>query len=239
MLNNRYASPAAAQTTSLDAGLRAYMLGVYNHMVTALALTGFAAFGTKWLALTNPAFAQFLFGTHFKYVVMFAPLGMVLWLSFRINSMSAGKARTLFYAYAFVMGVSLSTILLTFTGSSVARAFFITAGAFSALSIYGYTTKRDLTALGSFLIIGLVGVILASIGNIFWQSSGFELLISVIGVLIFAGLTAYDTQKIKSIYYAGDNSDTAGRKSIFGALSLYLDFINMFLFIVQILGNRE
>ncbi|MGC6473714.1 MAG: Bax inhibitor-1/YccA family protein, partial [Candidatus Puniceispirillaceae bacterium] len=223
----------------LDAGLRSYMLGVYNHMTTALALTGLAAFGTKMLAVNSPAFAQLLFGTPLSYVIMFAPLAMVMWMSFRINKMSPAKARTLFYIYAAMMGISLSTILLAFTGASVARAFFITAGAFAGLSIYGYTTKRDLTAMGGFLIVGVFGLILASIVNIFVQSSGMEFLISIVGVLLFAGLTAYDTQKIKSMYYAGDSRDAAARKSIFGALTLYLDFINMFLFMVQLLGNRE
>jgi FtsH-binding integral membrane protein len=239
MQNNRYASQAATESTTLDAGLRSYMLGVYNHMTTALALTGFAAFGTKMLAMSNPAVAQLLFGTPLSYVIMFAPLAMVMWMSFRINKMSPAKARTLFYVYAALMGVSLSVILLTFTGASVARAFFITAGAFAGLSIYGYTTKRDLTAMGGFLIVGVFGLILASIVNLFVQSSGMEFLISIVGVLLFAGLTAYDTQKIKSMYYAGDSRDVAARKSIFGALTLYLDFINMFLFMVQLLGNRE
>jgi len=239
MQNNRYASQVATGSAALDAGLRSYMLGVYNHMTTALALTGFAAFGTKMLAMNNPAVAQLLFGTPLSYVIMFAPLAMVMWMSFRINKMSPAKARTLFYVYAALMGVSLSVILLTFTGASVARAFFITAGAFAGLSIYGYTTKRDLTAMGGFLIVGVFGLILASIVNIFVQSSGMEFLISIVGVLLFAGLTAYDTQKIKSMYYAGDSRDVAARKSIFGALTLYLDFINMFLFMVQLLGNRE
>ena len=239
MQNNRYASHAATGSTALDAGLRSYMLGVYNHMTTALALTGLAAFGTKMLAVNSPAFAQLLFGTPLSYVIMFAPLAMVMWMSFRINKMSPAKARALFYIYAAMMGISLSTILLAFTGASVARAFFITAGAFAGLSIYGYTTKRDLTAMGGFLIVGVFGLILASIVNIFVQSSGMEFLISIVGVLLFAGLTAYDTQKIKSMYYAGDSRDAAARKSIFGALTLYLDFINMFLFMVQLLGNRE
>jgi FtsH-binding integral membrane protein len=170
---------------------------------------------------------------------MFAPFGMVMWLSMRINSMSASKARSLFYIYAVMMGVSLTTVLFAYTGASVARAFFITAGAFAALSIYGYTTKRDLTALGAFLIVGLVGLILASIVNMFVASTQFEFLISVVGVLLFAGLTAYDTQKIKSMYSAGDDKTTAARKSIFGALTLYLDFINMFLMMLRLFGNRE
>ena len=239
MQDNRFANPAQARATQIDAGLRAYMLGVYNHMTTALGITGFAAFGTKLLATASPAFAQLLFGSPLMYVVMFAPLGMVMWLSFRINAMSPAKARTLFYSYALVMGISLSTILFAFTGATVARAFFITAGAFAALSIYGYTTKRDLSAFGAFLIVGVFGLILASIVNIFVASAQMEFLISVVGVLLFAGLTAYDTQKIKSMYHAGDDKATAARKSIFGALTLYLDFINMFLFLVRLLGNRE
>ena len=153
--------------------------------------------------------------------------------------MSAPKARNLFYAYAAIMGISLSTILLAYTGSSVARAFFITAGAFAGLSIYGYTTKRNLSALGSFLMIGVVGLLLASIANIFIGSTQMEFLISIVGVFLFAGLTAYDTQRIKSMYSAGDDASVAGRKSIFGALMLYLDFINMFLFLVRLIGNRE
>ena len=170
---------------------------------------------------------------------MLAPLGMVFWLSATINKISPAKARNRFYLYAALMGISLATILLTYTGASVARAFFITAGAFAGLSIYGYTTKRSLSAMGSFLVIGVFGLILASIVNIFLGSAQLEFMISIVGVLIFAGLTAYDTQKIKSMYAAGDDSATAGRKSIFGALTLYLDFINMFLFLVRLIGNRE
>lgn len=239
MQDNRFMNASAAQAASIDVGLRAYMLGVYNHMTTALALTGFAAFATKWAVLSVPGVGQLLFGSPLAYVIMFAPIGMVLWLSVRINKMSAPKARNLFYAYAAIMGISLSTILLAYTGSSVARAFFITAGAFAGLSIYGYTTKRNLSALGSFLIIGVVGLLLASIANIFIGSTQMEFLISIVGVFLFAGLTAYDTQRIKSMYSAGDDASVAGRKSIFGALMLYLDFINMFLFLVRLIGNRE
>ena len=239
MQDNRFMNASAAQAASIDVGLRAYMLGVYNHMTTALALTGFAAFATKWAVLSVPGVGQLLFGSPLAYVIMFAPIGMVLWLSVRINKMSAPKARNLFYAYAAIMGISLSTILLAYTGSSVARAFFITAGAFAGLSIYGYTTKRNLSALGSFLMIGVVGLLLASIANIFIGSTQMEFLISIVGVLLFAGLTAYDTQRIKSMYSAGDDASVAGRKSIFGALMLYLDFINMFLFLVRLIGNRE
>lgn len=239
MQDNRFASADAVRSAQIDVGLRSYMLGVYNHMTTALALTGFAAFGTKLAVTAMPSLGMALFGSPLMYVIMFAPLAMVMWLSFRINAMSPAKARSVFYAYALVMGLSLTTILFAFTGSSVARAFFITAGAFAALSIYGYTTKRDLTALGAFLIVGVVGLLLASIVNIFVASAGMEFIISIVGVLLFAGLTAYDTQKIKSMYSAGDDRATAARKSIFGALTLYLDFINMFLFLLRLIGNRE
>ncbi|MGC6518246.1 MAG: Bax inhibitor-1 family protein [Candidatus Puniceispirillaceae bacterium] len=239
MQDNRFMNPSAAQAASIDVGLRAYMLGVYNHMTTALALTGFAAFATKWAVLSVPGVGQLLFGTPLAYVIMFAPLGMVFWLSATINKISPAKARNRFYLYAALMGISLSAILLTYTGASVARAFFITAGAFASLSIYGYTTKRNLSAFGSFLMIGVVGLILASIANIFIASAQFEFVISIIGVLLFAGLTAYDTQKIKSMYAAGDSAAASGRKSIFGALMLYLDFINMFLFLIRLIGNRE
>lgn len=239
MQDNRFASADAVRSAQIDVGLRSYMLGVYNHMTTALALTGFAAFGTKLAVTAMPSLGMALFSSPLMYVIMFAPLAMVMWLSFRINAMSPAKARSVFYAYALVMGLSLTTILFAFTGSSVARAFFITAGAFAALSIYGYTTKRDLTALGAFLIVGVVGLLLASIVNIFVASAGMEFIISIVGVLLFAGLTAYDTQKIKSMYSAGDDKATAARKSIFGALTLYLDFINMFLFLLRLIGNRE
>ena len=238
---------AAATSSQIDLGLRAYMLGVYNHMTTALLLTGFFAYGTKMLATTMGPDGQMyltelgslLFNTPLQWVVMLAPLGMVFWLSARIQAMSAGKARNMFYLYGAMMGVALSSILIAYTGASVARAFFITAGAFAGLSLYGYTTKRSLSAMGSFLVIGLFGLILASIVNIFMASTQLEFMISVAGVLIFAGLTAWDTQRIKSMYMAGDNADVATKKSIFGALTLYLDFINMFLFILRLFGNRE
>jgi FtsH-binding integral membrane protein len=164
---------------------------------------------------------------------------MVFWLSARIQAMSATKARNMFYLYGAMMGVALSSVLMVYTGASVARAFFITAGAFAGLSLYGYTTKRSLSAMGSFMVIGLFGLILASIVNIFMASTQLEFVISIGGVLIFAGLTAWDTQRIKSMYMAGDSSDVATKKSIFGALTLYLDFVNMFLFILRLFGNRE
>ena len=239
MQDNRFASPSSASATSIDVGLRNYMLGVYNYMTTALAITGLAAFGMKMAAQASPSFAQVVFGSPLIYLIMFAPLGLVMWLGMGIQNMSSSKARTIFYVFAALMGLSLSSILLTYTGASVARAFFITAGAFAGLSIYGYSTKRDLSAFGAFLVVGVIGLLLASIVNIFVASAQFEFLISVVGVLLFAGLTAFDTQKIKSMYYAGDNKDVAAKKSIHGALTLYLDFINMFLFLIRLIENRE
>tara|TARA_B100000989_G_scaffold291762_1_gene266684 strand:+ start:1677 stop:2420 length:744 start_codon:yes stop_codon:yes gene_type:complete len=247
MQNNRFMNTASATSSQIDVGLRAYMLGVYNHMTTALLLTGFFAYATKMLATTTgpdgkiylTQLGSLLFNTPLQWVVMLAPLGMVFWLSARIQAMSAGKARNMFYLYGAMMGVALSSILIAYTGASVARAFFITAGAFAGLSLYGYTTKRSLSAMGSFMVIGLFGLILASIVNLFMASTQLEFMISIAGVLIFAGLTAWDTQRIKSMYMAGDNADVAAKKSIFGALTLYLDFINMFLFILRLFGNRE
>ena len=239
MQDNRFMNTAAAQSAQIDTGLRSYMLGVYNHMTTALLLTGFFAFAMKWAVMTVPAVCQLVYGTPLKWVVMLAPLGMVFWLSARMNAMSATKARNMFYVYGALMGLSLASILFVYTGASVARAFFITAGAFAGLSIYGYSTKRSLSAMGSFLIIGLFGLIIASVVNIFMASTQLEFVISVAGVLIFAGLTAWDTQRIKSMYMAGDSAEESSKKSIFGALMLYLDFINMFLFILRLFGNRE
>jgi FtsH-binding integral membrane protein len=229
------------------------MLGVYNNMVIGLALTGLVALGTNMLAVTSDpsqavvrmgsiyltSFGQTLYGTPLKWVVMLAPLAFVLFFSFRINQMAASTARTLFYAFAAVMGLSLSTILLVYTGTSVARAFFITAASFGALSLYGYTTRRDLSGMGSFLIMGVFGLIIASLVNLFLQSSVFQLALSAITVLIFAGLTAYDTQTIKEMYYEADDYEVATKKSVNGALMLYLDFINIFQALVTLTGTRN
>ena len=242
MNNNRFMSSSNAQATQIDLGLRSYMLGVYNHMTTALALTGFMAMGLNFLAISNGALTpigELFFLSPLKWVVMLAPLGMVFYISARINSISAKKARSLYYVYAGLMGLSLSSILLVYTGASVVRAFFITSAAFAALSIYGYTTKKSLSGLGSFLMMGVFGLIIAQIVNIFMASTQLDFMISIIGVLIFAGLTAYDTQKIKNMYLAGDNNETSGKKSVMGALTLYLDFILMFQFLLMFLGNRE
>lgn len=223
----------------IDQGLRSYMLKVYNLMAIGLAITGVAAYGTYMAAVSNPAFAQLLFASPLRWVIMLAPLAMVFFLSFRINSMSVGAAQTAFWVYAGLMGLSLSSIFMVYTGQSIVQTFFVTAASFGALSLFGYTTKRDLSAFGSFLIMGLFGLIIASLVNIFLASSALNFAISAIGVLLFAGLTAWDTQKIKEMYFEADGADVAGRKAIMGALSLYLDFINLFLFLLRFLGNRE
>ncbi len=223
----------------IDEGLRAYMLKVYNLMALALVITGVAAFGTYTLAASNPAVQQLLFASPLRWVVMLAPLALVFFLSFRIQNMSVSAAQKTFWVYAALMGVSLSSIFLVYTGQSIVQTFFVTAASFGALSLYGYTTKKDLSGMGSFLIMGLFGLIIASIVNIFLASSALQFAISAIGVLIFAGLTAYDTQKIKEMYFDADDVAVAGRKAIMGALTLYLDFINLFTFLLQFLGNRD
>lgn len=233
-------SPVGARAdAAIDQGLRSYMLGVYNMMAIGLAVTGLAALGTSYLAMNNPAFAQLMYGSPLKWVVMLAPLAAVFFLSFRIERMSVATAQMVFWGYAALVGLSLSSIFLVFTGESIVRTFFITAASFGALSLFGYTTKRDLSAMGSFLMMGLFGLIIASVVNIFLGSSALQFAVSVLGVLIFAGLTAYDTQQIKEMYYEGDASDAMGRKIVMGALRLYLDFINMFMFLLNFMGNRE
>jgi FtsH-binding integral membrane protein len=235
----------------VDQGLRAFMLGVYNHMSIGLALTGLFALGVNMLAVSaGPTqyqvghifltdFGAALYMSPLRWVVIFAPLAFVLFFSFKINSMAASSARNLFYAYAAVMGVSISSILLIYTGASVTRAFFITAATFGALSLYGYTTKRSLSAMGSFLMMGLFGLIIASVVNLFMHSGPFQMALSILAVLIFAGLTAYDTQAIKSMYFESDGYEIAAKKSVNGALMLYLDFINIFMSLVQLTGQRN
>jgi uncharacterized protein len=239
----RYGTTARRPAEEIDAGLRAYMLRVYNYMALALAVTGIAALATFNLAVTDGQLTQLgsvLYASPLKWVVMLAPLAMVFFLSFRINSMSLGAAQITFWIYAALMGVSLSTIFLIYTATSITQTFFVTAAAFGALSLYGYTTKRDLSAMGSFLIMGLFGLIIAMVVNLFLQSSAMQFAISVIGVLVFAGLTAWDTQKIKNMYdYVAHDDTMMGRTAIMGALSLYLDFVNMFMFLLHFLGNRE
>jgi FtsH-binding integral membrane protein len=229
-----------ARVEAIDQGLRAFMLGVYNNMALGLAVTGLVAYGAYAYAVTNEAFAQLIYVSPLKWVIMLAPLAFVFGLSAMVHRMQPATARLVFLAFAAVMGLSMSSIFLVFTGTSIARTFFVTAASFGALSLWGYTTKRDISGWGSFLFMGLIGLILAMIVNIFLGSSALQFAISVIGVLIFAGLTAYDTQRLKYTYdvVAGD-AVAAGRASIIGALQLYLDFINLFMFLLQFMGNRE
>lgn len=229
-----------------DAGLRAYMLRIYNYMASALALTG----GVALFAANSPAFISMLYQVNeagypvgisgFGWLVMFAPLGLVLWLSFGVHKMSLFTTQAVYWAYAALVGLSLSSIFLTYTGESIARAFFVTAGTFGAMSIYGYTTKRDLSGMGSFLIMGLIGVLIASVVNIFLHSSALAFATSVLGVLIFVGLTAWDTQRLKSLYYqVSGQGEALAKVSIMGALSLYMDFINIFLYLLRFMGDRR
>jgi uncharacterized protein len=225
-------TPTQAAAAQVDVGLRSYMLRVYNYMSIALALTGAVAFFVS----TSPAMLQAIFGTPLQWVVMLAPLGMVFYLSARMHKMKVGTAQAWFWAFAATMGLSLASIFVIYTGTSVARVFFITAGAFAGLSLIGYTTKKDLSGMRTFLFMGVIGLVLAMIVNMFLGSSGLQLIISVVGVLIFAGLTAYDTQQIKLAYYEGDSGEVGEKKAIMGALKLYLDFLNMFIFLMHILG---
>ncbi len=239
---------SSASEAILDQGLRNYMLKVYNYMGSALLLTGFIALFTfKLAAVTGPngellgltSLGNSLYNSGLAWVVMLAPLGVVFYMSFGIAKMSVSKAQTVFWIFAALMGLSLSSIFIAYTGTSITRVFFITAGTFGAMSIYGYTTKRDLTKLGSFLMMGLIGIIIASLVNIFMKSSMMYFVISVLGVLIFVGLTAYDTQKIKNMYLASDSGELIGKKAIMGALTLYLDFINLFIMLLRLFGQRR
>jgi len=230
---NVAAFPGATQTAAIDQGLRAHMIRVYNYMASGVALTGVVAY------FTNQTFGPQLAGSPIMWVLILAPLALVFFISFRINSLSAGTARALFFVYAALVGASLSLVFAVYTGTSITRVFFITAAAFGGLSLWGYTTQRDLTGMGSFLMMGLIGIIIASLVNIFLKSSGLDWIISVIGVLVFAGLTAYDTQKIKEMYSPYDDGTVAGRKVVMGALELYLDFINLFLMLLRLFGDRR
>jgi len=244
-----YGAGTRAQSGAIDQGLRAHMLKVYNYMTLALVLTGAIA----WYAFQgsvagyapdgSPVFTELgrtLYASPLAYVVMLAPLAFVLVLSFGIHKISTFTAQTLFWAFAGVMGLSLSSIFIVYTGESIARVFFITAATFGTMSLYGYTTKRDLSGLGSFLFMGLIGLLIAMIVNIFLQSSMMSFAISVIGVGIFVGLTAYDTQLIKNLYLGSrEDEETVGKLAIMGALRLYLDFINLFLMLLRLLGNRN
>ncbi|MDO9640155.1 MAG: Bax inhibitor-1/YccA family protein [Pseudotabrizicola sp.] len=229
---------AGVRTAQLDEGLRAHMNKVYGLMSVGMALTG----GVAWAVGTNDAMLGAIFGTPLKWVVMFAPLIMVFAFSAMINKLSAAAAQLFFYTFAALMGLSISFIFAVYTGVSIAQTFFATAIAFASLSLYGYTTKRDLSGMGTFLMMGLIGLIVASVVNIFMGSSALQFAISVIGILIFAGLTAYDTQSIKNEYVqhaASMDEEWLGKSAIMGALRLYLDFINMFMFLLSFMGNRE
>ncbi|HEY6578207.1 MAG TPA: Bax inhibitor-1/YccA family protein [Rhizomicrobium sp.] len=242
--DNRVLRGQTAAAGVMDAGLRAYMLRVYNYMLIGLVLTG----ATAWLTAetsfgrlfyhVNPATGQ-MGMTLLGLVALFAPLGLVLFMSFRINRMSVGAAQATFWAYAGLVGIGIAPILLVYTGASVAQVFFISAATFGAMSLWGYTTRRDLSGFGSFLFMGLIGVVIAAIVNMFLHSAMMTFIISVVGVLVFTGLTAYDTQWIKESYVANDDGTVSGRKAIFGALKLYLDFLNLFLMLMQLLGNRR
>jgi FtsH-binding integral membrane protein len=226
--------PAYGAQADIDVGLRDYMLRIYNYMASGLALTGIVAY-----VAYSSGFYLSIARTPLIYLVMLAPLGLVMWLSYGINRMQASTAQALFWVYSGLMGLSLASIFYVFTGASIARVFFITAGTFAAMSLYGYTTRRDLSQMGSFLFMGLIGIIIASLVNIFLASSALQFAISVIGVIVFTGLTAYDTQSIKEMYWESDDGQIASKKSIMGALRLYLDFINLFMMLLQLLGARR
>ena len=242
---------SATETHAIDQGLRSYMLKVYNYMASGVFLTGvvslllFKLSGGYDIQVSSAGIqnltpiGQLLFGSPLMWIVMLAPLGIVLYMSFGIRKMSASKAQTTFWIFAALMGASLASIFLVYTGASITRVFFITAGTFGAMSIYGYTTKRDLTRLGSFLMMGLIGIIIASIVNMFMKSTMMYFVISIIGVLIFVGLTAYDTQKIKNMYLVSDSGEIMGKKAVMGALTLYLDFINLFIMLLRLFGQRR
>ncbi|MGE4256529.1 MAG: Bax inhibitor-1/YccA family protein [Xanthobacteraceae bacterium] len=237
-MNTPHAWQSRAATTSaayLDEGLRQHMLRVYNYMGLGLAVTGIVAL----LVASTPAIYQPIFGTPLKWVVMLAPLAFIFFLSFRIHSISAATAQTLFWTFCALMGLSLASVFLVFTGTSIARTFFITAAMFAATSLYGYTTRRDLSKMGSFLFMGLIGVIIASLVNLFIASSALQFVISIIGVLVFTGLTAYDTQNIKEQYAEEHDSESNSKLAVWGALSLYLNFINIFQLLLHFTGQRE
>ena len=229
----------AGRDVAFDAGLRSHMLSVYNYMTSGILLTGIVALLFAQGGMSSPAAQIFIGGGILAWVIMLAPLAFILVMSFGINRLSTGMAQALYWAFAIVMGMSLSTIFLVYTSGSIALTFFATAASFASLSLYGYTTKRDLSGMGTFLIMGVVGLIVAMLLNLWMQSEAMMYAISAVGVLIFAGLTVYDTQKIKSLYFELAGSDFLGKAAIMGALNLYLDFINMFLFLLRFMGSRD
>ena len=238
---------AAGTAAAIDAGLRAYMIRIYNYMAAGVALTGVVSWFTFNAATTTneagrlvlTSFGQAIYSGPLTIILFLGTLGIVFFLSFRIDKLQASTALMLFMGYATLLGLMLSSVFLQYTGASITRTFFISAASFGALSLYGYTTQRDLSPIGSFLIMGLFGLMIAMLVNIFLKSSGLDFAISAIGVLIFAGLTAWDTQKIKEMYDSNDDGTVSGRKTVMGALTLYLDFINLFLFMLRFLGDRR
>lgn len=222
------------RAAGLDAGLRRYMLSIYNYMASGVLLSGVVA-----LLFAQSGMALAVFGTPLRWLIALAPLGFVMAMSFGVNRMRETTLKMLFWAFCVAMGLSLSSIFFVYTGASIATTFFATAGAFAGLSLVGYTTKRDLSAMGAFMVMGLFGILIAMVINLFLRSPGLSLAVSVLGVLIFAGLTAWDTQKLKGMYYQAAGTSYVGKVVIMGALSLYLDFINMFMFLLQFMGNRN
>jgi FtsH-binding integral membrane protein len=230
----RWTVQSADARVGIDVGLRDYMLRVYNYMASGLALTGIVAY-----VAAQTGFYASIASTPLIWLVILAPLGLVMLMSFGVQRMQASTLQLVFWIYSGLMGLSLATVFLVFTGTSVARVFFITAGTFAGMSLYGYTTQRDLSQFGSFLFMGLIGIIIASLVNMFLASSALQFAISVIGVLVFTGLTAWDTQQIKEMYYSGDDYEMGSKKAIMGALRLYLDFINLFMMLMQLMGTRR
>jgi FtsH-binding integral membrane protein len=224
----------AVESTAIDTGLRAYMLSVYNYMAAGLVLTGLVSY-----AAVASGLYQAIAGTALFWIVLLAPLGLVMLLGFRIDRMSLAAAQLTFWAYAALVGLSISGIFIVYTGDSIARVFAIAAATFGATSLYGYTTRADLSRFGSFVFMGLIGIVIASLVNIFLVSSALQFAVSVIGVIVFVGLTAWDTQRVKEIYVGGDDEVIVGKKAIMGALTLYLDFLNLFLLLLQLFGDQR
>lgn len=229
------AQRGAEVVDGIDMGLRSYLSRVYMFMAFGLLLTG----GVSYAVANSPEMLHLIFGTSLKWLVIFAPLGLVFFISYRINTLSFATAQALFWVYSALVGMSLASLFLAYTGTSIARVFFITSSMFGVMSVYGYTTRRDLSGMGSFMFMGLIGIIIASIINMFMQSSAMEFIISFVGVIVFTGLTAYDTQTIKLMYYAGDDEEVLGKKALIGALRLYLDFLNLFLYMLHFMGDRR
>jgi len=230
-----YGPRSAGQAPFIDEGLRSYMISIYNFMSLGLGVTGLVAY----LVATTPALIQLFILSPLRWVVMFAPLAIVFFLGFRVQTLSTSAVRAGFWAFATIMGLSMASIFLVFTGQSIARVFFITASVFAGMSLYGYTTRQDLSAFGSFLIMGLIGIVIASLVNIFMASSALQFAISVVGILVFTGLTAYDTQRLKELYYSGQSGGDINKLAVMGALTLYLDFINIFISLLHLFGDRR